>query len=129
MKNKTKEKKSWVRFLWAIPIFMLIAAAIPKFIGVETMILEAERMGIVHTLLPSGFIEIACAIVFLIPSTRRIGFFLCVAYIGGIIATRWIVQEFNMGIPMQILLWVGMYFEDKALFSIGSLSQKETVDA
>ena len=129
MKNKIKEKKSWARFLWAIPILMLIAAAVPKFIGVETMIAEAQRMGIEHTLLPSGFIEIACAIVFLIPSTRRIGFFLCVAYIGGIIATRWIVQEFNMGIPMQILLWIGMYFEDKALFHTGLFSKAETVDA
>ena len=129
MKNKTKEKKSWVRFLWAIPILMLIAAAIPKFIGVETMIAEAERMGIAHTLLPSGFMEIACALAFLIPSTRRIGFFLCVAYIGGIIATRWIVQEFNMGIPMQILLWVGMYFEDKALFNTNLLSKSATANA
>ena len=103
---------------------MLIAAAIPKFIGVETIIAEAESSGLAHTLLPSAIIEIACVVVFLIPSTRRVGFFLCVAYIGGIIATRWVVQEFNMGIPMQILLWIGMYFEDKELFQVENLISK-----
>lgn len=124
MKKEITHRKSWLRFIWVIPILMLIAAAIPKSIGVETMIAEAERTGLIHTLLPSAFIELACAIVFLIPSTRRIGFLLCVSYIGGIIATRWIVQEFNMGIPMQVLLWIGMYFEDKELFHIKPKNSK-----
>lgn len=124
MKKEITHGKSWLRFIWVIPILMLLAAAIPKFIGVEAIIAEAESSGLAHTLLPSAFIELACVIVFLIPSTRRIGFLLCVSYIGGIIATRWIVQEFNMGIPMQILLWIGMYFEDKELFGISNLISK-----
>lgn len=108
---------------------MLITAAIPKLIGVESMVAEAESQGIGHLFLASAIIELVCAAVFLVPGTRRIGFFLCVAYIGGIIATNWITLKFNMGVPMQILLWVGMYFEDKALFNTNLLSKSATADA
>lgn len=60
----------------------------------------------------------------MIPTTRRIGFFLCVAFIGGIIATNWIEKSFNLGVIMQVLLWIGMYFEDKALFRTTDLISK-----
>ena len=100
----------------------MIIVAIPKLIGVESMAAQAESAGIGHMFLPTAIIELICAAFFLIPSTRRIGFFLCVAYIGGIMATNWFEKSFNMGIVLQILLWIGMYFEDKDLFRIGNLA-------
>lgn len=80
------------------------------------MVENMAKAGMGHMTLLVGIIELACAIVFLIPKTRRIGFFLCVAYIGGIMTAQWIGQSFNLGIIMQILLWAGMYFENRSLF-------------
>lgn len=112
------EKRSLLRFLWVIPMLLMTALAIPKILMLEFIVENAKQVGLDHMLFPVGIIELACVIVFLIPSTRRIGFFLCVAFIGGIIATNWIEKTINQGLVLQILLWVGMYFEDKDLFRI-----------
>ena len=130
MKNEITEKRSLLRFIWVIPILLLIAMAIPKILGLEFMAENAEKAGLSHMFFSVGIIELACVIVFIIPVTRRIGFFLCVAFIGGIIATNWIEKSFNLGVIMQVLLWIGMYFEDKALFRITYLiSKSEAVEA
>lgn len=118
MTNQVLNKKSKFRFIWIIPILLLIATAIPKIIGLDFMDENMTNIGLGHMIFSVGIIEFLCAIVFLIPQSRKIGFFLCVAYIGGIITAQWTSNSFNLGVIMQVLLWVGMYFEDKELFQL-----------
>ncbi|RMB56046.1 hypothetical protein EAX61_16255 [Dokdonia sinensis] len=118
MTNQVVNKRSKFRFIWIIPILLLIATAIPKIIGLEFMVENMTNIGLGHMIFSVGIIELLCAVVFLIPQSRKIGFFLCVAYIGGIITAQWTTGSFNLGVIMQILLWVGMYFEDKELFRL-----------
>jgi len=115
--SKSKSKSKW-RFIWVIPILILTAASIPKILQLPSMVDNMTNMGIGHMVLPVGILELACVIVFLIPSTRKIGFLLLVAYVGGIIAIEWSAGEFPVpGIVVQLLLWTGMYFEEPAFFS------------
>ena len=110
-------KRSLLRFIWVIPILLLLATAIPKIIGLEFMVTNMEKIGLGHMTFSVGIIELICTIIFLVPKTRKIGFLLCVAYIGGVMSAQWTAMSFNLGVVMQILLWIGMYFEDKKLFS------------
>lgn len=114
-KNSTKSK--W-RYIWALPIAMLIISSIPKIFSMEFMEQNMEAAGLNITLPLLGIIELICVIIFLIPRTRNVGFLLTASYIGGIIAVEWISPTADpyTGIVLQTLLWVGMYFENPTLF-------------
>ena len=119
MNNAAKSK--W-RFVWVLPIAILIITALPKIFGVAFMVDNMEAAGMGHMTLLVGIIELSCVIVFLVPQTRKIGFLLTTAYIGGIIAAEWISPTQNPvpGIVLQTLLWVGVYFEYPEMFRLAS---------
>lgn len=122
------EKSKW-RYLWVLPIAMLVVASIPKIFLMDVMVQMYETSGIENvtlTLILLGSIELLCAVIFLIPKTRKIGFFLVTAFIGGIIAMEWIEPDATplTGIILQVLLWAGMYFENPSLFYITPMDNK-----
>lgn len=123
----SQTKKSKWRYIWVLPIVLLALSSIPKVFSMEFMVENMAESGMVISLPLLGAIELLCLILFVIPQTRKIGFLLTTAFLGGIIATEWITPPHNpmTGIVLQVLLWVGMYFESPGLFKIGS-GQLET---
>lgn len=118
MNNSIKSK---LKYIWILPIAALILSSIPKIFTMEFMVNGMEATGMENvetTLVLLGLVELLCPVVFLIPKTRKVGFLLSTAFIGGIIATEWMEPASTpvTGIVLQILLWVGMYFENPALF-------------
>ncbi|MEM1137784.1 MAG: hypothetical protein AAGI07_18240 [Bacteroidota bacterium] len=110
------EKSKW-RYIWIIPIALLVITAIPKIFSIEFMVNNMREAGMEHMTFGVGIIEIFCVIIFLFPKTRNIGFLLVVAYTGGIIAAEWIAQKPVIpGIVIQVLMWIGMYFENPRFF-------------
>lgn len=115
----SKNKKSKWRFIWVLPILILIVTAVPKIISMQFMVDNMAEAGMGHMTFPVGIIELLCVIVFLIPKFRNIGFLLLVAYSGGIIATQWASgMSVVPGLVVQILLWVGMFFENRSWFRL-----------
>lgn len=122
MKINTTEiniKKSKWRFIWIVPITLLIVTAIPKLIQMDFMVENMNKAGMGHMILGVGIVEILCVIAFLVPKTRNIGFLLVVAYTGGIIAAEWAAKEPVIpGLVIMILLWVGYCFEKPEWFQL-----------
>ena len=114
-----RNKSNW-RYLWVLPILMLIAASIPKIFSMEFMVENMEASGSEISLPLLGIIEILCAVIFLVPRTRNIGFLFVTAFLGGVISAEWMAPPHIplTGIVLQILLWVGMYFENPDLFKL-----------
>ncbi|WP_299362730.1 hypothetical protein [Winogradskyella sp.] len=116
--SKPRIRSKW-RFVWVIPIIILVVTAIPKVIGMDFMIENMTNAGMGHMTFLVGVIELLCAIVFLIPRTRNIGFLLIVAYTGGIIAAEWVAHEPVIpGVLVMILMWIGMRYENPKFFQI-----------
>ena len=112
-------KRSKWRFIWVLPILILIVTAVPKIIGMEFMVNNMADAGMGHMTFWVGIIEISCVILFLLPRTRNIGFLLTVAYTGGIICAQWVAgMSVIPGIVIQILLWIGMRFEKPEFFAV-----------
>lgn len=115
------DKKSKWRFIWVIPILLLIITAVPKVIGMSFMVNNMEAAGMGHMTFLVGIIELLCVLVFLIPKTRNIGFLLVVAYTGGIIAAEWVAHKPVIpGIVVMVLLWIGMRFENPTFFKMNT---------
>jgi hypothetical protein len=64
-----------------------------------------------------GILEIACAVVYLIPQTSVLGAILMTGYLGGAIATHVRVGQFGVipQIGLGVLVWLGLYLRDPRL--------------
>lgn len=118
---KESRKKSKWRFIWIIPVILLIITAVPKIFSIDFMVENMAAAGMGHMTTAVGWIEIACVSVFLVPKTRNIGFLLTTAYVGGIMAAEWIAHKPVIpGVMIEVLLWVGMYFENPVFFKFNN---------
>ncbi|MGD1843310.1 MAG: hypothetical protein ACFB0B_20825 [Thermonemataceae bacterium] len=116
-----EQKRSKWRYLWIIAIGLLILTGVLKVISEESMVNNMEEAGFGHMTFWLGILELSCVVVFLIPKTRNIGFLLCVAYGGGILAAEWIaLKSIIPGLVVQVFLWAGMYFENPRFFALRS---------
>jgi hypothetical protein len=63
--------------------------------------------------MPIGIVEIACALLYLIPKTRVLGAILVTGYLGGAVATHVRVgQAFVAPLLLGIIAWGGLYLRD-----------------
>lgn len=120
MNNKTVKKRSIARLIWVIPVLIMLITSIMKLIKAPPLVANFEKLNGVEWMFPFGLIQFISVILFLVPKTRRIGFFLLCSYLGGIIATRALHDVNHIGIVLTVLLWIGMYFEDSELFRLNT---------
>ena len=116
----------YIRFAWVVPILVFTLTAIGKLVAAPPLVENFRELGVEPLMLPIGLIQLACVVLFLVPRTRTIGFFLLCSYVGGIIATRWVNGAgLGPGIVLGALLWIGMFAERPSLFTSGSGSTNE----
>ena len=105
------------RVLSALPVLLLLFSAAMKFAKPPEVIKGFVELGYPERLsVPLGVVEIACAIVFVIPQTAVLGAILLTGYLGGATATHVRVgQPFFMPIVLGVVIWLGIYLRDGRL--------------
>jgi hypothetical protein len=110
------------RVVSALPPLAMATAATFKLVGALTGSREMMENWTASgyppgALLPIGVVELACAIVYVIPRTAVLGAVLVTGYLGGAVATHvrlsqgvWIVPAF-----LGVLAWLGLYLRDPRL--------------
>ncbi len=102
----------WRFFLgWAMSIFVCLgitASGIAKLLKAQQLVDSLAKINLQDYITTIGIIEISCVILYLIPKTSNIGFFLLCSYIGGIIASE-LAMGFGpgIGIVLAIILYIG----------------------
>jgi hypothetical protein len=120
--SKTKTIVGWVLSALA-GLFLIGASGVPKFFdfpGKEEMM---AHLGLPLDLLPTiGTIEIAVAVLYLIPKTAFLGAILTTAYLGGAVVTHLRVGDglFEILFPVILgtILWTGLALRKPILFSL-----------
>ena len=118
-------RRSWISSPWigrvvsAIPILMMVLSAVMKLLR-PPQVVEAfvNQFGYSDSsLVPIGVIELACAVVYVIPRTAVLGAVLVSTYFGGAVATQVRVGDptFIGPIVLGILAWVGLYLREPRL--------------
>jgi hypothetical protein len=75
-----------------------------------------------------GILEIACAVLFLIPKTSFIGAILLTAYLGGATATHVRIPEpFHMPVIIGVLVWIALGLRNPVIFRL-ALGKSPTSD-
>ena len=115
--NKTRKIIGWV--LSALPLAALSAAAFAKLTRNPKIV---EGLGGINVTNPQllGGVLLTCLILYLIPKTSNIGFFLLCSYLGGVIVGE-IAQGENpmVGIGLAVLLYVGTMLRKPELSGLG----------
>ncbi len=121
--NIGKTRKILAYTLSILPSLLIVFSGVNKVIGSQMMV---ESMSTIHLLniMPFiGILEIACVVLYWIPKTSNIGFFLLCSYVGGIIAAETIMTEGTvlpiLGIIVAVLLYVGTMLRKPSLSGLG----------
>lgn len=119
---KTKTITGWILSA-LVGLFLIGASGVPKFLdfpGKEEMM---AHLGLPLILLPTiGTIEIAVAVLTLIPQTAFLGAILTTGYLGGAVVTHLRVGDglFEILFPviLGVLMWTGLALRKPILFSL-----------
>lgn len=109
--------------LWAGRILSTLPVLLFFFTGTFCLLKpEAARQGFAHygypdyAVLRIVAVEIACAILYVVPRTSVLGAILLTGYLGGATATHVRVGEpFFLPIVVGIVVWLGLYLRDARL--------------
>ena len=106
------------RILSAIPALMLLFAGIMKLLKPPSMIQGLAQYGYPESLVVIiGILEMAFAVVYLIPRTSVLGAILATGFLGGAAATNVRVKDPSFVLPVVfgVLVWAGLFFRDERL--------------
>lgn len=106
----------WV--LSAIPALMLLSGTYFALSGAPMVAEGMKHNGFPVSLVKTiGLIELACAVLYLIPQTAFYGALLITAYMGGAVATHLRIGESQwiVGVIFAVIAWVALAMRDARL--------------
>ena len=115
--------KSMHKVGWALTVLVvagLVFSASMKLIQSEGLEKGAEEIGWkVEHLYVLGFVELACALIYLFPTTAVLGAILVTGYAGGAIATHARLEQNFVGpIVLGVLTWLALFLRDRRIRSM-----------
>lgn len=114
----------WVLTVLTALLFMMSAGfkfAVPlKINGYEAIEEGIKKQGFdVQTMTIIGFVEVACALIYLFPKTSILGAILLAGYLGGAIVVHLIAKELIVAqVIIGLLVWLGIFLREPRLRSI-----------
>ena len=120
------KKMLWAgRILSALPVLMLLFSGVMKLVKPAAVLEGFVGLGFPESFaLGIGIVEIACAVLYVIPRTSVLGAILLTGYLGGATATHVRIGEpFFIPIVLGVLVWGGLYLRDERLRALLPLRQ------
>ena len=112
------KKAGWIISAF-VALFMLGASAAPKLFGAEAAYESMEQLGWPSSpLFLIGIIELACAILFLVPRTALLGAILLTAIYGAAVATHWrvgnpLASHTLFSVYLGVFTWAALWLRDE----------------
>jgi hypothetical protein len=100
-----------------IPALLIALSGVLKLSRNPKIVEAMSTLGVGRYLQLLGVMEVAFAILFVIPATMKLGFILASCYFAGAIATELShdALKVNPFIPI-VLLWIGAFIRDRSIF-------------
>jgi hypothetical protein len=112
------KKMLWAGYiLSALPVLLLFFSGVMKLVQPAPVMEGFIRLGYPESLaLWIGIVELACAVLYVIPRTALLGAILLTGYLGGATATHLRIGEpFFAPIVLGVMVWGGLFFRDARL--------------
>lgn len=116
----SKTRKIFGYILSILPTGLITFSGINKIMGSEWVVASMQQIGLEAHTSSIGMLEIFCVILYWIPKTSNIGFFLLCSYAGGIIVAEMIGGMGGiLGAAVATLLYVGTMLRKPFLSGLG----------
>ena len=112
----TKTKKIISIVVGAIPGAMVLMSGVMKLTLNPKMVEGLTQGGFGPYIQLFGAIEIISLILFFVPRTKKIGFYLLISYLGGAMSVELAHGSAPVTVPLLILLWISFFLDDKQNF-------------
>lgn len=112
-----------------VAAFLIVASARGKFTESEGKAEMFAQLGWTeHVMFKIGIVEVACAILFLIPRTAFVGAILLTGYLGGATATHVRVGDsFFMPVIIGVVVWTALGLRDSRIVSLALGTRKTCI--
>ncbi len=119
MPSKAQRITGWV-LTGLVGFFLVVASGVPKFIDFPGKKEMFDHLGITADLSPIlGVIEIAVAVLFLIPRTSFLGAILVTGYLGGAVwAHLRVGDQWFFPIIIGVVMWISLGLRQPAIFAM-----------
>jgi hypothetical protein len=114
MNDKTKRGISIS--LMALASAMLLFSAFMKITGADAMVTGLTAAGLGNYVTLIGIMELIAVILFLIPSTFKVGFLLVTSYLGGALSVELAAGQPPTAAVILTVIWVSAYLRNKYMF-------------
>lgn len=114
MSPKTSKILSMV--LMGIPSVLLLMSAFMKLSEAEIMVQNLTKAGLGNYIMLIGVIELISVGLFLFPKTRKVGFLLLCAYLGGALSIELAAGTPPTAAILLTLIWISVYLRDRIMF-------------
>lgn len=108
---------------YALSVFasgIIVMSGMMKVMGLQVILDSMKTLDLSEYTVIIGILEIVCVIIYWIPKTSNIGFFLLCSYCGGIIASELSMGENAIvGIVVAILFYIGTMLRKPSLSGLG----------
>jgi uncharacterized membrane protein YphA (DoxX/SURF4 family) len=118
MNPKAKRIVGWV-LSGLIAAFLIVVSGLPKFVDWEGKEEMMGKMGwTTDVMLKIGVVEVALAILFLVPRAAFVAAVLLTGYLGGAVATHVRVGDaFFFPIIIGVVVWIALGLRDPRVFA------------
>ncbi|MBY0506989.1 MAG: DoxX family protein [Bryobacteraceae bacterium] len=119
--------KRWIGWLINAPFIAVMLWSIIEKFAETKMIVEAFRGWNLRPYMTSlGAVELAALVLYLVPGTLRIGFFLLCSFLGGAIAVK-LQKQSDWWLPAVVLayLWFAAWYRSRELFTNSQATSNE----
>ena len=105
------------RIISALPALFLLSSGVNAMRQADFVMEGVAHLGYPESLVFSiGILELACAVLYVIPQTSILGAILLTAYLGGATASHVRIGEpYFFAVVMGVLVWAGLYLRDSRL--------------
>jgi len=123
----TSESRSSYRILywigWVLTgliVALLLMSGVTKLMGGQDLAEGFEKLGLPPAIsVPLAIVEIAAALLYLLPPTSVLGAILVTGYMGGAICTHWRVGDpVVVQTLVGVIAWLGVYLREPRLWTI-----------
>jgi hypothetical protein len=113
--------RKFIGYLLSIlPSFAVLIYGFLKFTDNEAVRATLEQLGVEEHAVLIGGVEILCVILYWIPRTSNIGFFLFCSYAGGILVGEMIMGDVPVpGMVIAVMIYAGTILRKPSLSGLG----------